>query len=147
MADREEAIDAIVRDLRARGHRVTPQRVAVVRELLGRTDHPSAEVLHQAVLPQYPMMAISTVYSTIRLLVELGVAAEVSPGVSEARYDPNTSNHCHLVCTRCGAIADIEPDLDLPSVGDCARAVATDYRVVRLTLNLYGTCRACAAAE
>jgi len=147
VSDLEEVVDTIVRELRARGHRVTPQRVAVIRELLGRTDHPSAEALHQAVSPQYPMMAISTVYSTIRLLVELGVATEVSPGFTEARYDPNPSNHCHLVCTRCRAITDIEPSLGLPTVGDCARALATGFRLQRLTLNLYGTCAACAGAE
>jgi Fur family transcriptional regulator, peroxide stress response regulator len=125
---------------------VTPQRVAVIREFLARGDHPSAETLHRAVLPLYPMMAVSTVYSTVRLLAELGVATEVAPGLTEARYDPNTSDHCHLICKRCGAITDVEPELDLTRLRECARAAATGFRPERVSLDLYGVCAACAAS-
>lgn len=138
-------VAALVGELRSRGHRVTPQRVAVIREFLGRGDHPSAEALHRAVLPLYPMMAVSTVYSTVRLLIELGVATEVAPGLTESRYDPNTSNHCHLICRRCGAIVDIEPDVDLASLAEYARAATVGFRPERVSLDVYGVCSACAA--
>jgi len=145
LAEREAFVDQIVHDLRAGGHRVTPQRVAIIREFVGRADHPSAEAIHQAVVAQFPMIAISTVYSTIRLLVEMGAAAEVSPGLTGARFDPNTSSHCHVVCTRCGSIADVPTGPELPTPEAWAETLGSGFRVERLTLDIHGVCARCAA--
>ncbi|MBD3177359.1 MAG: transcriptional repressor, partial [Armatimonadia bacterium] len=73
----ENRARAIADAIRRRGQRMTPQRMAVIKEFLARTDHPSAESIHQALKADFDMMAVSTVYDTLRLLVELGEAAEV----------------------------------------------------------------------
>lgn len=143
----EPQLERLVDELRARGHRVTPQRVAVIREFLGRDDHPSAEALHRAVAAHYPMMAVSTVYSTLKLLGELGAAAELAPGFAEARFDPNVADHCHLICRRCGAIIDVAPEFDLGALGTRASAAHAGFRAERVTLDLYGTCARCAAGR
>lgn len=137
----------ILERLRARGHRLTPQRAAIVREFLSRGDHPTAEAVHEAIAREHPMVALSTVYDTLRLLVELGHAGEVTPGSSAARFDPNTGDHCHLVCRRCGAIEDLAPGVDL---GEVARSLGPEerrFQVDRVVLNVVGVCEACAAGE
>jgi Fur family transcriptional regulator, peroxide stress response regulator len=139
-------VDDVVRRLRQRGHRITPQRVAVIREFLGSADHPSAEAVYRVVLLGYPMMAVSTVYSTLRLLVSLGVAAEVGLCANEARYDPNTTNHCHLVCKSCEAIIDVPMGEELLGVVPTGAVAEQSFGAERVMLEVIGLCAACRAS-
>ncbi len=136
-------LDAILTRLHERGGRVTPQRRALIAEFLRREDHPSAETLHKAVLPDYPSMALSTVYDTLRLLVELGEAAEVLLGGSEARFDPIVSDHCHLICTRCGRVTDAAVgELPTPTVPPELLS-EHGFTAERAVLDVFGLCAAC----
>lgn len=137
-------LHTILRELRARGHRVTPQRVAIIAELLSRDDHPSAETLYEAIVQRYPMVALSTVYDTVRLLTRLGLASQVAAGPAEARYDPETGAHCHAICRRCGEITNIAPEVDLNDLALRAGAAAPTFRPESISLNLHGICAACA---
>ncbi|MBD3291921.1 MAG: hypothetical protein GF393_03290 [Armatimonadia bacterium] len=139
----EKRTGGIVRDLRAKGHRVTPQRVAIIREFISRCDHPSAEGLHSSLCDQFPMMALSTVYNTLRLLAELGEAVEVSPATHETRFDPDTGDHCHLTCLSCEQIVDLPLE-------DCAirertaeAAREAGFEPTRKVYQIFGYCEDC----
>jgi Fur family peroxide stress response transcriptional regulator len=145
-SDSQRRLEGIMQTLRSRGQRVTPQRVAIMRNFLARLDHPSAEAIYSDLHAEYPTMAISTVYSTLRVLVELGEAAEMSLATSEARFDPNTSDHCHLVCLNCRTI------VDLP-LTECARArpmtstlSERGFTPVRRLHQVFGYCADCGEA-
>ncbi|MBI5518560.1 MAG: transcriptional repressor [Desulfovibrio sp.] len=106
-AEASRRLDGLIARLRARGHRLTPQRVAILRELVSRTDHPCVEQLHAAILPSYPATSLATVYKTIHLLKEHGEVLELGFGELGSRYDGrHPEPHPHLICTRCGTIAD-----------------------------------------
>lgn len=139
----EERTRKVTDDLRARGYRVTLQRVAIVREFVGRCDHPSAEALHQTLATEYPMMALSTVYNTLRLLAGLGEAVEVTPATPETRFDPDTGEHCHLTCLSCGCMLDLPLEACAQRSGllDAARDV--DFEPVRGVYQIFGYCSAC----
>ena len=62
---RASRVNEIVGRLRERGHRLTPQRYAVVRALVEGGEHPSAEQLFHRVSDAYPMMSRATVYKTL----------------------------------------------------------------------------------
>lgn len=95
--------------LRVRGLTLTPQRRAILRYLDGNLSHPTAADVFSAVTRDFPMASRATVYNTLSLLVELG-AVRALPGLpgGDTRFDPNTGHHHHVVCPRCGAIADLD---------------------------------------
>jgi Fur family transcriptional regulator, peroxide stress response regulator len=143
----EERTRKIVRDLRASGHRVTPQRVAIVREFIGRCDHPSAEAIHRSLADEFPMMALSTVYNTLRLLTEMGEAVEVSPATPETRFDPDTGDHCHLTCLSCNRIVDLP--LESCERRDQTAKIALDsgFAPARIVYQIFGYCADCREDE
>lgn len=139
----EQRTREIVRRLRETGHRVTPQRVAILGAFIGHRGHPSAEDIHQELQEDFPMMALSTVYNTLALLAGMGEAVEVSPATPAARFDPDPGDHCHLTCLNCGRI------IDLP-MGECAKAAeaaqaaqAHGFRPVRQVHQIFGYCADC----
>ncbi len=95
--------------LRARDLTLTPQRRAILRYLDGNQTHPTAADVFAAVTHDFPMASRATVYNTLSLLVELGAvrALPCVPG-GDTRFDPNAGHHHHVVCPRCGAIADLD---------------------------------------
>jgi Fur family peroxide stress response transcriptional regulator len=137
----------IIGDLRATGHRITPQRVAIIREFVGREDHPSAEDIHTSLDDDFPMMALSTVYSTVALLAEMGEAVEVSPATEQTRFDPNVGDHCHLTCLACGRIMDLPLDAcgDVSDFMSAARDAG--FEPVRGVYQILGYCEECQEAR
>src|SRR3954453_20782325 len=86
--------------LRERGQRVTSQRLVIHRLLRELDRHVTAgEVLRQAA-ERLPGMSLPTVYATLDLLTELGLARRVSVG-GPVLYDPRTEDHAHMGCRRC----------------------------------------------
>jgi Fe2+ or Zn2+ uptake regulation protein len=93
--------------LRANGRKVTPQREAVVRALVGNVVHPTAESVHAAVTTELPNVSLRTVYQVLNDLAELGELQAPDLGTGAARFDPNVEPHHHLVCTQCGKVRDV----------------------------------------
>jgi Fur family ferric uptake transcriptional regulator len=88
--------------LRQRGLRVTPQRRAIVSEVMRARDHISATRLATVVARRVPGVNASTVYRTLSLLDELGVLvhAHFEDGVEYHRAPE--ADHVHLTCSSCG---------------------------------------------
>ncbi|MEB2344745.1 MAG: Fur family transcriptional regulator [Deltaproteobacteria bacterium] len=95
--------------LRRRGFSLTPQRRAILRHLAERGGHWTAAEVLESLTGEFPLASRATVYSTLALLRELGVLADVpAPGPGgEARYDANPEPHQHFVCRRCGCLEDV----------------------------------------
>src|SRR5919202_4106528 len=98
--------------LRARGRRVTPQRLAIHRALRGLGRHVSAEELLGVVDETVPGVSLPTVYSTLELLADLGLIRRVGSVGGRVLFDPRLDPHHHAVCSRCGRVEDIEAPLD-----------------------------------
>jgi Fur family peroxide stress response transcriptional regulator len=136
-------VQEIVDRLRERGHRLTPQRHAVLRALVEGHEHPSADQLFQKVSAAYPMMSPATVYKTLDALKSAGEVLELEFREGPNRYDANIPiAHPHVVCTRCGRIDDVMLERDAPSFGDAAEQ--TDYQISGYRLDFYGLCPGCA---
>jgi len=85
----------------------------VVEALHNADKHTSAEEIFERVREKYPYANISTVYRTLELLRDLGLAAEINLGDGIVRYHAKeNSRHHHLVCTGCGCMLDL-PESDL----------------------------------
>src|SRR5438309_1744020 len=103
----KEAVEEMARE---RGLKMTPQRRMIVDVLQSATHHPTAEEVLNAVNRKFPMTSRATVYNTLNWLKEAGMVREVFEG-GDLRFDPNTSEHHHFVCRRCGKIEDVDADL------------------------------------
>ena len=93
--------------LRERGMRVTSQRLLIERALRDHGGHLSAEQVHELVEPGLPGLTQQTVYSTLGLLTDLGVARRVTAPGPSTRFETRTDDHHHMVCERCGAVEDL----------------------------------------
>jgi Fur family ferric uptake transcriptional regulator/Fur family peroxide stress response transcriptional regulator len=135
--------DDLVGLLRARGQRVTSQRLVILRELRRRGRHATAEEVRRAIRDELPGISTPTVYATLDLLVELGLARKVDAGVGAALYDGRAEPHQHAVCRRCGRVDDVE----LPLATDelLRAAAASGFVADGVEVVLSGLCASCAA--
>lgn len=131
--------------LRARGQRVTSQRIVIHRVLHDLGRHATAEEVLSRAGDRLPGLSLPTVYATLDLFERLGIVHRVSTGTGAALYDPRREAHHHLVCRRCGSVQDLDADLDLVAARRAARR--RGFVSEREEVVLSGVCERCAAAS
>lgn len=136
----EVTVEGIVQQLRERGYRVTPQRMAVVEALLDAPSHPTAEDIHRKVVRRFPMVSLATVYKTLHVLRELGIIGDVKVD-GRSHFDRDARPHPHLICLRCGQVADSPIDIEA-AIPEEALA-EQGFRVEGYSLEIFGICRRC----
>ncbi|HEX2912196.1 MAG TPA: transcriptional repressor [Chloroflexia bacterium] len=97
-----------------RGIRWTPQRQLVMDTFQKRSGHISAEEVHTEIVKVFPRVNLSTVYRTLELLCDLGVAVEVEPGKDDdrRRYElVEGTPHYHLICEVCNGEMELAPEV------------------------------------
>jgi Fe2+ or Zn2+ uptake regulation protein len=127
--------------LRQAGLRVTPQRLAVAREVMNR-QHPTAAEVYEAVRGQFPTMGLATVYATLNTMSRRGLVKPL-PFAEAVRFDANVSPHANLICTRCGRITDFEGCIDLLGQLRDRTQEGAGFALDTERLDLYGTCESC----
>jgi Fur family peroxide stress response transcriptional regulator len=139
-----EQTERFVARCRAAGLAVTPQRLAIFRELAATDRHPSADELHAAVRREMPTLSLATVYKTLDTLASVGVVRPVSRLGARGRWDANLGAHHHLICTACGSVSDVtEPALDA-AAGPAARAATRHgFSAEGHAVEIFGRCAAC----
>lgn len=132
-----------------RGHKLTPQRWAIIAIfLMNKGRHLSADDVYSLLRETYPNNGIATVYRTLELLEEIDVLRKVDFGEGRARYELNdgeSHNHHHLVCTRCGRITEFEDELLLSLEEAITRK--TGFLIREHHAKFYGLCAECQAAS
>jgi Fur family transcriptional regulator, ferric uptake regulator len=103
----DDALDDILDRLRRDGGRVTASRRAVIDVMLSSpSHHMTAPDVVDAVRAGHPDFHESTVYRTLERLAELGVIARIQIGPGPAVFHLSVAQHHHLVCDRCGSVAE-----------------------------------------
>jgi Fur family transcriptional regulator, peroxide stress response regulator len=109
----QEHLSAFEAACRRAGLKLTHQRLEIYRELAASTDHPSAEVLHRRLIKKIPMLAMDTVYRTLRTLSQHGLIHKVETIESQARFEVIFERHQHLICRQCRQVVDFQwPSID-----------------------------------
>ncbi len=129
--------------LAGHGLRSTNQRDAILSAFVGAKKHLSAEELYAQVKKAYPGIGYATVYRTLKLLSEAGLAEErrFDDGFTRFEYKSAGNHHDHLICTRCGSIIEFENERIEILQQDVARE--NDFEVHSHKLELYGLCSEC----
>jgi Fur family transcriptional regulator, peroxide stress response regulator len=127
---------------RAARKRTTRQLEQVFKALQGDHTHPFAHQIYQRVHKKLPHISLATVYRNLHSLVEAGKIRSLLLDEQAARYDPETSEHDHFICERCGRVID----LFLKRVRriDLTRLAKDGYVVTTHNLTVYGLCQVCA---
>ena len=128
---------------RAVRKRTTRQLEQVFKVLQGDHSHPFAHEIYRRVHKRLPRISLATVYRNLHSLVEEGKIRTLLLNEQGARFDPETSQHDHFVCERCGRVVDLflrrARQLDLSSLAKQGYVVTTH------NLTVHGICRVCTA--
>ena len=130
--------DRMLADLRGAGLKLTPQRIAIVRELADDLSHPTAQALFERLRASFPTMSFATVYNTLDALARCGLTGSLNLG-GAVRFDPNAVPHHHAICDACGAVVDVdvEPSPE-PTITNLS-----GFRVLREERIYRGLCDRC----
>src|SRR4029079_19377701 len=104
----------------------------------------TAEQVFDEVGELMPGVSLPTVYATLELLRDLGLIERWHTGVATVVYDSRTEDHQHLVCRRCGAIADVETQVGTRGLLAAARDAGFTPLATQVVVS--GLCADCAAA-
>ena len=117
----------------------TSQREAIVEQFLRTRDHVSIDELLNKVRKRHPKVGYATVYRTLKLLVDSGLAVERQFGDGQARYEVVGDHHDHLICMKCGLILEFEDD-EIERLQDRIAERLGHFTVLRHRHELYGLC-------
>ncbi|CAB1057667.1 hypothetical protein D1BOALGB6SA_2420 [Olavius sp. associated proteobacterium Delta 1] len=126
-----------------REHRlkITPQRIAIYRELLNSDTHPAADTIYQILKKEYTNISFDTVNRTLLTFAKIGIVEVVETFGGAKRFDPNVTNHHHIHCSQCGKILDFySRAYDKLAVPD---GVYEQFQVVSKRVILKGICKDC----
>jgi Fur family ferric uptake transcriptional regulator len=134
----------ILRDyLRQKGLKQTSQRELILDTFLSTTRHISADELHGMIRKQNPRIGFSTVYRTLKLFNECGLAREVNFGDGRARFERgfDKGQHGHMICTRCGRTEEF----NIASLQKNIKQIAgkAGFKAEGHRFEIYGLCKRC----
>ena len=124
--------------VRSRGLRLTRQRMLITETFFKRGGHTTVDDLYQRMLKIQPGIGYATVYRTLKLLVECGIAESMQFGEDSTRYEPASDHHDHLICTVCGKIVEFEND----TIEEIQEEIAKEhgFTLTHHNMELYGRC-------
>lgn len=135
-----QQFEQIIKSLKEKGLRITPQRTAIMHYLLNTTEHPTAEQIHRKIRQSHPMVSLSTIYKTLDMLRERGMVngIQIQGGL---RFEAYVEEHLNLICISCGRIKDVGED----SIKEIRKRVASKsrYRILKSSFELFGYCDVC----
>jgi Fur family peroxide stress response transcriptional regulator len=120
---------------------ITPQRVAIYKELISSAEHPSAVTIFNKVREYYSSIYLDTVNRTLLTFQKIGLAKVVESSGDPKRFDPNLGPHHHFRCISCGEIIDFRSDsydaLEIPA------EIKEEFVFLEKKVHLEGFCHQC----
>jgi Fur family ferric uptake transcriptional regulator len=127
--------------LRDRGLRVTAQRVAVLQAVSGEP-HATVDAVAERVRAEIGAISVQAVYDALGVLVDADLVRRIQPSGSAARFEARVGdNHHHVICRRCGRMADVDC-----AVGSAPCLTAADdlgFEIDEAEVLYWGRCPAC----
>ncbi|GEJ57246.1 Fur family transcriptional regulator [Anaeromyxobacter diazotrophicus] len=145
---RRDPLAALGAFLQQKGLKHSRQRQAIAQIFFDMGGHVPVDALVARVREQDPRVSVATVYRTMKLLAECGLAVPRRFGEGQTRYEPADHHHGdahdHLICTACGAIVEFESERITALQRRLARRHG--FEVERRRVELYGRCAGCRGA-
>ena len=138
-----EEQEVFLKHIQKQGLKRTAQRDLILDVFLRTEGHVSGEDLYRLVRAEDPTVGQTTVYRTLRLLTDAGLAREVRFGDGRAHYEHNYKHehHDHMICMQCGkSIEFYIPEIE--TLQDEA-SEQLGFKVLDHKLQIYGLCGDC----
>lgn len=140
MSSRLETFRQWIKD---QGLKATSQREDIAEVFFSANRHISVEELYSEVRRINPRVGYATVYRTMKLLIESGLAAEQHFADGQARFEnvEEEHHHDHIICERCGRIIEFMH----AQLEQLQEKVAREYGFVATNhkMEIYGICQEC----
>jgi Fe2+ or Zn2+ uptake regulation protein len=127
--------------LRARGFRMTPQRLAILHVLRHAGTHLSPREVYKQAKQDLPSLTEPTVYRTLEFLAENGLARPSQTGNGHLMYEIAGNDHHHIVCRTCGD--EIEVDHSLLEQLYRKLESVSGYMRIDSHMTFFGICPSC----
>jgi Fur family transcriptional regulator, ferric uptake regulator len=147
-AARRDPLSALGAFIQQKGLKRSRQRDLVAQAFFAMGGHVPVEAVMARARERDSHVSVATVYRTMKLLAECGLAVARQFGDGQTRYEPSTRRHSdahdHLICTGCGQIIEFESE----RISELQRRVARrhGFEVERRRVELYGRCATCRRA-
>ena len=132
---KQELIDA--------GIRPSVQRLAIFEYVRKSCQHPTADVVYEALRDELGSLSLTTVYNTLKLFVDAGLISMLTIDDTFRCFDGNRCCHAHFRCNDCGKIVDLQMKKDFLSLVEGIDG----YEVTDAQLYLKGVCTDCLAKQ
>ena len=142
-----EEQQVFLRHIQKKGLKRTAQRDLILSVFLRTEEHLSNEDLYNLVKREDPTVGQTTVYRTLKLLTEAGLAREVRFGDGRAHYEHNYKHqhHDHMICSECGKVIEFY-SAELEAIQD-AMAAKHKFEITQHLLRIIGVCSECRKAK
>ena len=134
--DRQKTFDYLT----SYGIKPSMQRIAVMDFLLKHMTHPSADEIYSALMKEMPTLSRTTVYNTLKILVEYGAVNQLTIDDRSSNFDADMHPHAHFLCTECGKVYDVP--LRVEDLGNEAM-IPEGFRMDKSSLYYRGICKDC----
>lgn len=104
--------------------------------------HPTAEAIYKALEKEIPTISRTSVYNTLSVFYEKGLATQLFITGLEARFDNNISPHHHFLCEKCSQIIDLDIECSY-----FKKENVKGHRITELHGYFKGICRDCLKKE
>jgi Fur family peroxide stress response transcriptional regulator len=133
--------NTIIKKLKERGLRITPQRLAIIDVLVEKGHlHPGAGFIYKEAKKKSRSLSLSTTYATINEFSRYGIIKTLQFDGVENRCEGNLDDHINLICEGCGKIIDYKIPLSFDQ-NEMIRK--TGFVITNNRLEYYGYCRDC----
>ena len=120
------------------GIRPSVQRLAIMNYLMENRIHRTVDQIFSDLYPTMPTLSKTTVYNTLKLLVDSGAALMLTKKEKNTRFDAEIKPHTHFMCNQCNSVTDLNinpPILKGNYIDDC--------EILNSELYVYGYCPEC----
>jgi len=138
-----EEQEVFLKHIQSAGLKRTAQRDLILRVFLRIERHLSSEDLYRLVQKEDSSIGQTTVYRTLKLLTEAGLAREVRFGDGRTHYEHNYKHqhHDHMICMECGDVIEFF-SAELEAIQD-AMAAKHHFEIKQHLLRILGICARC----
>ena len=129
--------------LRKEGLKITPQRIAVLEEIVKDRGHRESEDIYMAIKTRKTHVSRATVYRTLDILVQHGFARKLNLGDGRARYETkiDSPHHDHMICNNCAKIIEFV-DAEIEKIQEVI-AKQHQFKLQQHIHQLFGICKEC----
>ena len=125
--------------LKAKGLKITPQRIAIYEAVVELKNHPTAENIIDYIKTNHPNVSVGTVYKVLDSLVENQLLKKVKNEKDIMRYDAIMQKHHYLYCSETDKIEDFkDPELDKIIADYFSKKKIKGFKVKDISLQITG---------